>query len=173
MPVLELSLLMSRLSPRAVDIISAPLMNLLIGDLSRLGLRKMPYGPMEEIRRDGNVPVLDIGTIQHIRKGHIKIYEDIDCINGKTIHFKNGEKGTFDAIVAGIGYYRECAVLSSIDKDRLDDLKLPVNKQKHFGKDGLYFCGYWISPTGQFREISLDALKIAQDIAKAESIIGN
>ena len=45
-----------------------------------------------------------------------------------------------------------------------------TNKQKYFGKDGLYFCGYWISPTGQIREISLDAKKIARDIAKKESL---
>jgi hypothetical protein len=47
-------------------------------------------------------------------------------------------------------------------------LKQPVNKQKYFGKDGLYFCGFWISPTGQIREIGLDAKKIARDIALKE-----
>ena len=53
----------------------------------------------------------------------------------------------------------------SINKSRFEDLKSPVGKQKYFGKDGLYFCGFRIAPTGQFREIALDAKKIAADIA--------
>jgi len=101
-PVLKLSLLLNRLPPRVADIISLPLIKWLIGDLTKLGLKKMRYGALEEIRRDGNIPVLDIGTIRHIRKGHIKIYDDIDYVEGKTVHFKNGSNATFDAIIAGI-----------------------------------------------------------------------
>jgi len=37
----------------------------------------------------------------------------------------------------------------------------------------LYFCGYWISPTGQIREISSDARKIVKDIAKREHLKKN
>ena len=172
-PVLELSLLMSRLPPRVADTISAPLMKWLIGDLAKLGLKKLPYGPLEEIRRDGNVPLLDIGTIQHIRKGHIKIHDDIDYIEDKTVHFKDGKKKFFDAIVAGIGYYRDYAEIVDVDKSRFEDLQVCANKQKYFGKDGLYFCGYWVSPTGQIREIASDSQKIAGHIAKEESLLKN
>jgi indole-3-pyruvate monooxygenase len=54
----------------------------------------------------------------------------------------------------------------TIDKNRFEDLKVPVNRQKYFGKDDLYFCGFWIGPTGQIREIASDAQKIAKDIAQ-------
>jgi len=168
-PVLELSLLMSPLPPRVADAISAPLMKWLIGDLTPLGLQKMPYGPLEEIRRDGKAPVLDIGTLQHIREGHIKTYTDIDYIDGTTIYFKDGKKGVFNALVAGIGYYRDYAEIVDVDKSRFGDLQVCVDKQKYFGKEGLYFCGYWVSPTGQIREIALDAQKIARDIAGKEN----
>jgi hypothetical protein len=168
-PVLELSLLMNRLSPRIADAVSAPLIRWLLGDITTLGLKKMPYGPLEEIRRDGNIPLLDIGTIQHIREGHIKIYDDIDYIDRKTIHFKNGKKEIFDAIVAAIGYDRDYAAIVDVEESRFEDLRVSVDKQKYFGKDGLYFCGYWISPTGQIREIASDAKKIARDIAIKES----
>jgi indole-3-pyruvate monooxygenase len=144
-------------------------MRLLIGDLGKLGLKKMPYGPLEEIRRDGNAPVLDIGTIQHIREGHIKIYDDINYIEVKTIHFKDGKKEIFDAIVAATGYQRDYAEILDVDKSRFEDLKVCAGKQKYFGKDGLYFCGYWVSPTGQIREIASDAQKIARDIATKDS----
>jgi cation diffusion facilitator CzcD-associated flavoprotein CzcO len=165
-PILEISLLMSHLPPRVADTISAPLMRLVFGDITKLGLKKLPYGPFEEIQRDRNIPVLDIGTINHIRKGHINIYGDIDHIEGETIHFSEGKQEDFDAIVAGIGYYRDYAEIIDVDKSRFEDLEVSVNKQKYFGKDGLYFCGFWIGPTGQIREIASDAQKIAKDIAK-------
>jgi indole-3-pyruvate monooxygenase len=157
---------MSRLPPHIADTINAPLMRLLFGDITKLGLKKMPYGPFEEIQRDRNIPVLDIGIIKHLRKGHIKIYGGIDHIEGKTIHFSEDNQEDFDAIVAGIGYYRDYAEIIDVDKSRFEDLKVSVDKQKYFGKDGLYFCGFWIGPTGQIREIASDAQKIAKDIVK-------
>ena len=169
-PILELSQLMSNLPPRMADTINAPLMKLLFGDITKLGLKKMPYGPFEEIQKDGNIPVLDIGTIKHIRKGHIKVYGDIDHIEGRSIHFSDGKKEDFDAIVAGIGYYRDYADIIAVDKSRFEDLKLPVDKQKFFGTDGLYFCGFRVAPTGQIREITSDAQKIARDIKRKEQL---
>jgi len=165
-PVPELSLLLSSLPPHIADAISAPLVNSLIGDLGKLGLKKMPYGPLEQIRRDGKAPVLDIGTIQHIRKGHIKIHDGIRHIEGNTIHFQDGRKEIYDAVIAAIGYRRDDATIVHVDKRRFEDLRLSVDRQQFFGEDGLYFCGYWISPTGQIREIALDAQKIARDIAR-------
>ena len=165
-PVLQLSLLMRPLPPRVADKINAPLIKWLLGDITRLGLKRLPYGPLEQIQRDGKVPLLDIGTIKHIRQGHIKIYDNIEHILHKTVHFVDGKTADFDAIVAAIGYYRDYAEIIEVDKKRFDDLKVSVNKQKYFGKDGLYFCGFWVAPTGQIREIALDAQKIARDIKK-------
>ncbi len=170
-PILQLSLLMSRLPPRLADKINAPLMRLVVGDISKLGLKKLPYGPLEQIQKDETVPLLDIGTIRHIRQGHIKIYDDIDSISGKTIYFTDEQKKDFDAIIAGIGYYRDYADIIRIDKERFEDLKVSTRKQKYFGRDGLYFCGFWIAPTGQFREIGLDAQRIAKDIRKKENAV--
>lgn len=165
-PVLELSLLLSGLPPRIADAITAPLIRLLSGDITKLGLKKMPYGPFEEIKRDGKTPVLDIGILRHIRKGHINIYGNIDCIKGKTIHFSDSSSADFDVIVAAIGYQIDCAEIVDVDKNRFEDLKVRVNKQKYFGKEGLYFCGFWVGPTGQIREIASEAQKIAKDIAE-------
>jgi hypothetical protein len=168
-PVLEISLLLNGLSPRLADKISEPLIRVLLGDLTKLGLKKMPYGVLEEIRKDANAPVLDIGTIKHIRQGHIRILDDIDHIEESVVHFKDGCQQEFQAIVAAIGYYRDYAQFLHVDKERFEDLRLPTSKQKLFGKDGLYFCGYWISPTGQIREIRMDALRIAKDIASKKN----
>jgi indole-3-pyruvate monooxygenase len=168
-PVLSLSVMMSKLPPRVADTINAPLLKLLYPDLTKLGLKKMPYGIFEQIEKDGTIPLLDIGTIKHIREGHIKIHENIDHISGRTVHFTSGKTEEFDAIIAAIGYYRDYAQIIDVDKCRFDDLKNPVGRQKCFGKDGLYFCGFFVSPTGQLREITLDAKQIAKHIAGKEA----
>ena len=168
-PIMELSLIMSRLPPRVADTIIAPLMRLIFGDITKLGLTKKPYGPFEEIKRDRTIPLLDIGTVKHIRQGHIKIYSGIGHIEGCTVHFSDGKREDFDVIVACIGFNRDNTKIIAVDNNRLEDLKVCLNQQKYFGKDGLYFCGFWIGPTGLIREIAKDAQKIARDIAEKES----
>jgi indole-3-pyruvate monooxygenase len=167
-PVLRLSLLLSRLPPRVADMINTPLLHVLFGDITKLGLKKLPYGVFEQIQRDRAIPLLDIGTMKHIREGHIKVFDDVDFATGNTIHFANGNKETFDAIIAAIGYYPDFPKFIEVDAIRAEDLKMKSDRQKYFGKDGLYSCGFWIGPTGVIREISLDAQKIAKDIAARE-----
>ncbi|MCE9598979.1 MAG: NAD(P)/FAD-dependent oxidoreductase [Spirochaetia bacterium] len=167
-PVLQLGLLMNFLPPRVADKLNAPLMKWLVGDITKLGLKKLPYGPLEQIHKDGAVPLLDIGTLDHIRRGHIKVRGNIDHIHNRSVFFEDGSQEDFDAIVAGIGYYRDYASIIHVDKERFEDLKVSADRQKYFGKDRLYFCGFWISPTGQIREIARDAQKIAGDISKRE-----
>jgi indole-3-pyruvate monooxygenase len=165
-PILRISLLLSRLPVRLADAIAAPLMRLLLGDITRLGLKKKHFGVFEAFKKEGNAPVLDIGTLYLIRGGHIRVHDGIDHIEGETVHFSDGRKEDFDAIIAAVGYDRNYAEILSVDKERFEDLKMPVGRQRYFGKDGLYFCGFWVGPTGQIREIALDAKRIARDIAE-------
>ena len=47
----------------------------------------------------------------------------------------------------------------------MNDLNKVFSKQSCFGKDGLYFCGFYVSPMGMLREIGIESGKIAKDIA--------
>ena len=163
-PILEVSMILSKLPAKIADKMNAPILKLLFGDLRKLGLKSHSVGPFEQIRNEGKIPVLDIGTIKHIKQGHIKIYGDINYIEGAQVHFVDGHVESFDAIVAGIGYYRDFADYIRADVVRFQDLNQPIRKQKYFGKDGLYFCGFYIAPTGQIREIASDAKNIARHI---------
>jgi hypothetical protein len=165
-PILELSLLLRFLPPRVADRISAPLVRGVIGDVARLGLQRMPYGPIEQMVKDGKAPVLDIGVVRLIREDRIRVHPGIERIEGNTVLFSDGARARFDAIVAGIGYERNYSEIVEVEGRRFDDLRVCIDKQRYFGEGGLYFCGYWIGPTGQIREIARDAKKIAVDICK-------
>ncbi len=161
-PVLKISWLMQKLSPKLADKINAPLIKYFIGDLNKLGIGKKKSGPLEEIELNGRPPVIDIGSLREIKNGHIKLFGEILKIDGNTVYFKNGSQ-QFDAIITAIGYERNDEILK-IDKRRFEDLKFPISKQRYFGKDGLYFCGFYISSLGQIHEIASDAKKISRDL---------
>ncbi|WP_194774649.1 flavin-containing monooxygenase [Pararhodonellum marinum] len=164
--VTQLSILNRKLPPKLVDQMNGPLIKLLVGDLNKIGLKTPSYGPAEQIITTGKIPVLDIGTIKLIRKGHVSIFPGVKEIEGNTVHFEDGRSEEFGAIIAGIGFHKKSVEILDIAESRFEDLKFSIRKQKQFGRDGLYFCGFWVSPTGQIREIKHDALYISEDIAK-------
>lgn len=164
-PILQVSLWMRWMKPALADKLNAPLLRLLVGDLEKLGLRKKSIGPLAQIAAEGKAPVLDIGTIDLIKKGKLSVYPGILDINGPQVDFSDGRSAQFDVIVAALGYTTGLQEWIDLPPERFDDLRKSTAKQQFFGKDGLYFCGFWISPTGQLREIGLDAQRITNHIA--------
>jgi len=165
-PALEIGKLTSSFPPRVRDKINAPLLRLLVGDITKLGLKKSTYGPLEQIQKQNKIPVLDIGTIKLIKDGHIKVYGDILKIEGNTIYFEDDKHQEFDAIILATGYHHNLESFLDLSNDRMNDLNKAVNKQTCFGEEGLYFCGFYVSPQGMLREIGIEAKKISKDIAR-------
>jgi hypothetical protein len=166
-PILQVSLWMRWLKPSLADKLNAPLLRLLMGNIEKLGLRRKSIGPLEQIAKEGKAPVLDIGTIDLIRAGKLAVYPGIKSVDGQTVHFTDGRSAAFEVMVAALGYKTALDNWIAIPKERIDDLRRSTAAQQFFGKDGLYFCGFWISPTGQLREIGIDAKRIADAIAAA------
>ena len=118
----------------------------------------------EQIEKQKRIPLLDIGTIELIRQGHIKVYGDILRIEGTTVYFKNNKQQDFNAIILGTGYTHNLENFLECSSDRIEDAGHAISQQSAFGKDGLYFCGFYLSPQGMLREIGIEARKIAGDI---------
>ena len=172
-PVLEIGKLTSIFPARVADKLSAPLIKMLVGDIKKLGLRKSTYGPREQIEKQRRIPLLDIGTIKLIKQGDVKVYGDIVRIAGNTVYFENNKQHDFDAIILATGYHHNLESFLNPTDDQLNDLNKAADKRSYFGKDGLYFCGFYVSPMGMLREIGIEAMKIAKDITKKKAIISN
>jgi hypothetical protein len=71
LPVLSFGIVMRRLPTRVADVLAWPLVRITVGDVTKAGLRKLPYGPNTQIARDHRVPLLDIGTMKQIKQGRI------------------------------------------------------------------------------------------------------
>ena len=99
-PILLIGSVLSVLPPRVADALGAPLVAASVGDLRRLGLRKLPYGPIQQIHRDRHIPLIDIGTIAHVRAGHIAVRGGVTALTATGARFDDGTEEPYDAIVA-------------------------------------------------------------------------
>ena len=165
-PVLQIGILQSKMSPRLADKLNRPLIKILVGDIEKFGFKKLPYGPTEQIVKHHSIPLLDIGTMRLIKDGHIKVYGDIININGTEVTFEKGQKETFDAIIMATGYDTGLNKFIALDPLRQSDIKIPIGQRKFFGQHNLYFCGFYVAPTGMLREINIESGLIADTIKK-------
>ena len=151
--------------PHVADMLNAPILKLRYGDLARLGLRKSGKGPVRSIIEDGRVPMIDTGMIAHMREGRIGIRQGIERIDGATVHFTDQTSGSYDAIIAAIGFAPDLRRLLPETPAVLSDAGAPQITGRPSGAPGLWFCGYRQSPTGQLREVGIEAVRIAGLIA--------
>ena len=139
---------------------------LTIGRLDRLGLRKLPYGPMTQVNEHGRIPLLDIGTAARIRAGDIEVAPGVESFGSGSVRFADASERSFDAVVLATGYRPSVGDFVEAP-GALDERGAP----RASGKEtlpGLYFCGFYVSPTGMLREIAREARHIARAIARSK-----
>lgn len=164
LPILAVGIVLGALPPKFADLLGRPLIGAAIGDIEALGLRRLPYGPITQIVEHGKIPLLDIGTIDHIRAGRIRVRGGIERFTSDGVVFADSGEERFDAVVLGTGYR------PALDRF-LEDAETLLSKRGSPHESGvevapgLYFCGYYVSPTGMLREIGIEAQRIASAIA--------
>jgi indole-3-pyruvate monooxygenase len=166
--ILAWGIVLDVLPVRIADSIAALVSRLTIGRLERLGLRKLPYGPIQQIGRTGRVPLLDIGTVAHIRRKEIEVVPGVESFTPNGVRFTDGMERPFDAVVFATGYRPELGAILGGTSAALD----AEGKPKTSGAQalpGLYFCGFHVAPTGMLRDISSEARRIARSIAQKGS----
>ncbi|XP_054806316.1 probable indole-3-pyruvate monooxygenase YUCCA10 [Prosopis cineraria] len=153
------------LPAQIVDVVITFVANLEYGDLSEYGIHRPSKGPFYLKQVTGRSPVIDVGTIQKIRDGEIKVISSgIKRIEKKKVIFeKNNLEKDFDVIVFATGY-------KSVANNWLKDYKYVLNEKgmpknevpSHWkGEKGIYCAG--LSRRGLLG-VSMDAEAIANDI---------
>jgi indole-3-pyruvate monooxygenase len=166
-PILAIALLQRRLPPRWADALNAPILRVVMGDLTRYGLRKPSRGPATQIQRDARIPLIDVGTIDLIKRGQITVCPAIERFTEDGVVFTAGNQRKFDAVILATGYRpRVNAFLHSASAAHDED-GVPSSSGGEAPVPGLYFCGYHVSSTGMLREIALEALRIGAAIARS------
>jgi cation diffusion facilitator CzcD-associated flavoprotein CzcO len=120
------------------------------------------------VEQDRHVPLIDIGTLAKIRDGSIGVRGGIDRLSADGVVFDDGKQERFDAIVLATGFRPDLRrLLPGVDV--FDAQGMPRLTGKPSGAPGLYFCGQITVPTGQLREIAIEAERIA---ASAKAYLG-
>jgi len=137
-----------------------------IGDLTKYGLRKLPYGPVTQMRHTARIPLIDVGTVKLIKSGQVTVYEGIKEFTEDGVIFDDGKRAKFEAVILATGYRpRVNMFLTGFSAAAYDANGIPLSSGEETSMPGLYFCGYYVSPTGMLREIGIEARKIAASIA--------
>jgi hypothetical protein len=135
------------------------------GDLARLGLRKAPAGPMTELSTRGRVPLIDVGTVDLLRKKQLQLRPGIQQFLPQGVRFEDGAEASYQAVVLATGYqHRLGQVLGNVD-GVLDAVGKPLTSGRETALAHLYLCGFYVAPTGMLREAGVEARRVVEDIA--------
>ncbi|CAD5171687.1 probable indole-3-pyruvate monooxygenase YUCCA9 [Musa acuminata AAA Group] len=147
-----------------VDKILLVLAWLVLGSISKYGLRRPSTGPLELKNTQGRTPVLDIGALGKIRSGDIKVVPGIKRFSPGRVELADGQVLDIDSVVLATGYrsnvpqwFQGCDFFS---KDGFPKTPFP-NGWK--GQSGLYAVGF--TKRG-LSGASSDAVKAAKDIGR-------
>ena len=160
-PVASLGLVRKILPYRVADAVMAPVLRAAMGDPARYGLRRRDKGPLAQIREDGTVPLIDIGTLAAIRDGRIAVRPGLERFDGRTVRFEGGARATYDALVLATGYRADLRPLLRGADEALDDRGRPRVCGGPSGASGLYFIGYHTDPDGHLYSIGRQARAVA------------
>ena len=165
MPILVFPIAEQWLPPRLADTINAPLLRFAIGSIEKLGLKRSAKGPLQAIEEDGRVPLIDIGTLDAIRDGRIKLRGDVTSFARDSVVFKQSPAERFDAIILATGFRPDLRPLLPDAKGVLNATGAPLVSGRATAEPGLFFCGAIPSAIGQFRQIGIEATRIADSVA--------
>jgi cation diffusion facilitator CzcD-associated flavoprotein CzcO len=161
LPIMSWAILYRLLPARLVDRMNGPVLKLALGDFEKLGLRRSTKGPRRMVEEDGRVPLIDVGTLARIRDGSIKIRAGIDRLAADGVVFSDGTTEKFDALILATGFRPDLRRLLPDIDGIFDRRGMPLVTGQATAAPGLYFCGQITAPTGQLRQIGIEAQQIA------------
>lgn len=158
--------LMGRLPRPVADRVSRALLDRVVGDLSRWGIRRPDEGPVTQVVTRGRIPLIDIGTVSLIKQGKIAVFPGVRRFTRDGVVFEDGRAERFDHVVLATGYR---AGLDAIfeDSGRLLDARGYPRWHGAEGRvPGVYFIGYRNPLTGALHDIAREAERVAAHIVR-------
>ncbi|MFE3161643.1 flavin-containing monooxygenase [Streptomyces sp. NPDC059224] len=159
------AILVRRLPVPLVDRLARTMAKASVPDLAAQGLPRPDSGLFSRVGQ-GAIPVLDVGLLDAVREGRVEIVAAVDRFEDGKVALADGTLVSPDAVIAATGYERALEGLVG-HLDVLDEGGRPVAHGPRTPKDapGLHFIGYTNPISGMFREMAIDAEKIARAVA--------
>ncbi|MGW1882337.1 flavin-containing monooxygenase [Streptomyces sp. NPDC001970] len=165
-PAQRTGILVRRLPVRMVDKAGGLLARAAVPDLSAQGLPRPDTGLYSRVGQ-GAIPVQDVGLIDAIRAGRVEPVAAVESFDGDKVVLADGSRLSPDTVIAATGYSRALEPLVG-HLGVLDERGRPVVHGGRSAREapGLYFTGFTNPISGMFREMALDARKIARALPR-------
>ncbi|MEF9884667.1 flavin-containing monooxygenase [Streptomyces sp. P9-A4] len=165
-PAQRSGILIRRLPVALVDLLGGLVARFASPDLRAYGLPRPDTG-LATRQREGAIPVQDVGLIAAVRAGKVEIVAAVEDLDGPDVVLADGTRITPEAVIAATGYRRALEPLLG-HLDVLDDRGRPLTHGARCPREapGLYFTGFTNPISGMFRELAIDAERIARRIAR-------
>lgn len=160
-PIQIAATLANRVLPVSVnDAIFPFILDLALGYPAKHGLKRPKEGILRQIARSSKIPVLDVGTVRKIAEGAISVAPGLSTIVADGVVFEGGRQERFDTIIFATGYRPNY-------RNFLD----PDSRPGGQGADPtIHFVGFKNPVTGLLREISREAVHVADAIRRGQVI---
>lgn len=161
-PIVTLAVPLSYLPTKVADTLTRAVTSVRYGNLSKYGLKRPRYGPLEEIEQKSRIPVIDVGTVAQIKQGHIKVYPQVTSFCQKGVSFSDGKAAPFETVIMATGFKPDLPEF--LQTDLTEESTGPVGvvgTSPH-----LYRCGFHVVATGMLKKIGDEARWVGNDIAR-------
>jgi putative flavoprotein involved in K+ transport len=155
------------LPPGFVDSFVRVTQRVTIGDLTSYGLPKPERGVYTRVIEDDVIPIIDVGLIDCVKSGQVEIVGALLGFDGPEVILAGHERIRPDAVIVATGYRRaleplvgKLGVLGPKGKPTVH------GPNTHPNAPGLYFTGFTNPISGMFRELKIDARRIARAVAR-------
>jgi cation diffusion facilitator CzcD-associated flavoprotein CzcO len=146
------------------DKLAEPVRKLTVPDLTSHGLPDPGPGLYSRARR-GEIPILDVGLIEAIQSGRVSAVPAVTSFNAARVGLADGTTIEPEAVIVATGYRRGLEPLVGPLGVLGEDGRPVVHAAtSHQSAPGLRFIGYTNPVSGMFREIAIDARRIARAV---------
>jgi putative flavoprotein involved in K+ transport len=165
-PTQVTGVLMRHIPARVADELAEPVRRRSVPDLSEHGLPDPGKGVYTRARR-GEIPILDVGLIDAVRDGRVEPVPEVTGFDGSRVLLAGGRSIEAEVVIAATGYRRGLEPLVG-RLELLDGRGVPRVHGDRTAPHapGLRFLGYTNPVSGMFREIAIDARRIARAIRR-------
>jgi cation diffusion facilitator CzcD-associated flavoprotein CzcO len=147
----------SHLPVPVVDRIASTLRRIAFPDLAPLGL-PAPERPYSDFLRRRVIPVIDVGIVEAVRDGRVRVVPDVARLDGDAVVLVDGGRAVVDALIAATGFRTGLEPLVG-HLGVLDERGGPLvhGADEPPAAPGLHFVGYDVTLGGMLRVIGRQA----------------
>lgn len=145
-----------------VDRIASTLRRVSIPDLASHGLPAPPR-PYSEFLRRRVIPIVDVGIVDAVRGGRVRIVAAVEALEGRFAILADGAHIDVDSIIAATGFRTGLVPLVGhlgvLDEDGVPVVHASV---EHPQAPGLHFVGYRVTLGGTIRLVAKEAKELSR-----------